>query len=95
MESIKDIVISVVQDLSTRKSGKGNEAPEAWLKKALTKKDFRHIKFHYFRKGILGMHVDSSSRLYSLSLQKEALLNRLKAESSSVQDIRFRLGEIK
>ena len=38
MEAIKDIIINVVQDLSTRKLGKNNDAPEEWLKKLLTKK---------------------------------------------------------
>jgi len=80
--------------LSLKKHGLSeNDNPEVLLKKALTKKELRHIKFHYFRKGMLGIKVDSSVWLYSMNLKKEKLISKLNSASTlGVKDIRFVLG---
>jgi len=95
MEAIKDTLKNLIERLEDKRKGPAGEDPQAWLKKVLTKNELRHIKFHYFRKGILGVSVDSSAQLYSLTLQKEGLLVKLNRQSSAVKDIRFRIGEIK
>lgn len=94
MDAIKDTVINVMQQLEAKKTGVCAE-PQVLLKKVLTKKELKHTKFHYFRKGILSLHVDSSSWLYNLALKKEGLLLKLNKESCAIKDIRFRIGEIK
>ena len=94
MEAIKDTIGAVMQAL---KSGKGTSAEaktQAALKKLLTKKELKHIKLNYFKKGILGIRVDSSSWLYQLSLEKESLLNGLRKDLTEIKDIRFSMGEI-
>jgi len=95
MEAIKDTLLNLMQRLETKKTGICDAAPWAPLKKVLTKKELAHIKFNYFRKGILSLYVDSSSWLYSFSLKKEDLLLGLNKKSGAVKDIRFRIGEIK
>jgi hypothetical protein len=95
MEKIKDTIELVIRDLLTKKSGINDEGPEAWLRKVLTKKELGHIKLQYFRKGIMGLSVDSSSWMYSLGLKKEVLLNKLKKCSQDVKDIRFSIGDLK
>lgn len=67
---------------------------EAFLKKTLTKKELNHVKFSYFRRGVLGIIVDSSSWLYYLNLHKQRLLTRLCKKFDKIKDIRFVLGEI-
>lgn len=94
MERIKDTLESVIRELSAQKKIPDSQGPEAWLRKALTKKERGHIKFHYFRKGILGLSVDSSVWLYSLNLKKAGLLNKLKECSAEVKEIRFNIGDI-
>ncbi|MDD2679426.1 MAG: DciA family protein [Candidatus Omnitrophica bacterium] len=94
MERIKDTLQSVMQDLINKRGGENNEEPGAWLRKSLTKKELGHIKFQYFRKGILGITVDSSVWLYSLNLKKEDLLRKLKKCSGQVKEVRFSIGEI-
>ena len=84
-----------MQGIMEKKTGSGHDNPEELLKKALTKKELRHIKFNYFKKGILGVSVDSSSWLYNMTLQKEKLLIKLNRDSTAVKDIIFRLGEVK
>ncbi|MDI6759126.1 MAG: DciA family protein [Candidatus Omnitrophota bacterium] len=95
MEPIKGVIQSVINNLTIKKAGGTEVNPWALLEKALTKKDLRHIKFNYFKKGILSVSVDSSSWLYDLSLRKENLLQEINKESSLVKDIRFHIGTVK
>ena len=92
MQAIKDTINQVMQDLKVKKLSPA-EDPQAWLKKVLTKKELGHIKFKYFRSSVLYVNVDSSAWLYSLSLKKDKLLNRLIDDNKAVKDIRFRVGE--
>ena len=95
MEPIKDIVRQFMRDLTTQKSGADEPLPSEWLKKVLTKRELAHIKFNYFKKGVLSVWVDSSSWLYSLNLRKADLLKQLGGLSRDIQDIRFRIGDTK
>ena len=82
--------------MHTLKAGKGASARlkiEDLLKKTLTEKELGHIKFNYFKRGILNITVDSSSWLYQLSLSKDDLLARLRKKLKEIKDIRLRLGE--
>jgi len=70
------------------------DSPEDVLKKHLTKKELNHIKVKYFRKGILGIAVDSSVWMYHLSLQRESLAEKLHKECADIKDIRLFVGEV-
>jgi len=94
MEKIKDTIESVIKDLMINKSSASDDNPDAWLRKVLTKKELGHIKFQYFRKGILGLITDSSVWLYSLNLKKEALLEKFKQCSKEIKEIRFSIGDL-
>lgn len=95
METIKYTIQSVMRGLEAKKRSPTADSPEALLKKFLTKKELNHIKFSYFKRGIVNIGVDSSSWLYHLNLQKEALLEKFARQTKTVKDIRFRLGDIK
>lgn len=95
MEKIKDTIELVIRDLCTKQGGEKDDNPQAWLRKVLTKKELGHIKVHYFRKGILGLIVDSSVWLYSVNLKKAQLLSQLKKYTPAIQEIRFNIGDIK
>ena len=95
MEAIKDTLQTVFQDLTLKKKVGDKEIPDGWLKKALTKKELEHIKFNYFKKGILGLSVDCSSWHYKFNLDKEKLLAKLKKYSKDLKDIHYRIGEVK
>ena len=93
MEAIRNTVEIVMHTL---KAGKGVATKikiEDVLKKNLTKKEIRHIKFNYFKKGVLNIAVDSSGWLYQLSLKKDVLLAGLRRDLKDIKDIRFRLGQ--
>jgi hypothetical protein len=93
MEAIKETVRSVMQGLKKKKSSPDD--PARLLKKALTKKEQGHIKFHYFLGGTLHLEVDSSSWLYHFSLKKEDLLARLRQKAGTIKEIKLRIGEVK
>ena len=95
MEQIKDTIEVVIRDLLAQKSVEKCAGPDEWLRKALTKTELGHIKFHYFRKGTLGLITDSSTRLYTLNLKKTVLLNKLKQCSPEVKEVRFSIGDLK
>ncbi len=94
MDLIKDIVIGVLQDCQTKKQRFNNQDPEGILKKLLTKREIEHIKFNYFRSGIFGIKVDSSSWLYQLNFKKQDLLIALKKKLPEIKDVRLSLGDI-
>lgn len=96
MEAIKETVNNLMQTWEAKKKKSAALGdPEVLLKKALTKKELAHIRFKYFKKGILGINADSSVWLYQLSLKKEDLLAKLNKRSKMIKDIRLTLGERK
>lgn len=94
MDKIKDVIEEVIRSLTTKKSGDKDADPQEWLKKTLTKKELGHIKFNYFRKGVLGVCVDSSAWMYSLSLKKEKLLGKLKEYNPGIKEIHLSIGDV-
>ncbi|MFA5286687.1 MAG: DciA family protein [Candidatus Omnitrophota bacterium] len=94
MERMKDVIEDVIRNLTAKNPGNKEADPQEWLKKTLTKKELGHIKFHYFRKGVLGVLVDSSAWMYSLSLKKEALLKKIREYSPGIKAIRLSIGDV-
>jgi len=94
MERIGETIENIIRELTVKKSAVKEYGPEEWLKKILTKKELGHIKFHYFRKGVLGVHVDSSVWKYSFNLKREQLLKNIKECAPGVKEVRFSVGDI-
>ena len=93
---IKDTVMSVVQGWEARRqSTDARDEIEAILKNALTKKEFGHIKVKYFTRGIVGVTVDSAVWRYQIQLQKGSLLGALREKRPEVEEITFRVGELR
>lgn len=94
MEAIKETITSVMQELKEKKAIIGDFKPNELLKKVFSKKELKHIKYNYFKKGILNLNVESSSWLYSVTLRKQEILAKLKKEFRAINDIHFRIGEM-
>lgn len=94
MEPIKETINNLMRDWGEKKNNPCTNNPENLFKKILTKRQLRHIKFNYFRKGRLGLLVDSSAWLYQLSLKKDDLLIEGQKNLSNLKEIYFRLGEV-
>lgn len=94
MERIKDTIETIIRDLTSKKTPGRQDGPEEWLKKTLTKKELGHIKFQYFKKGVLGVRVDSSVWKYNLSLKRDQLLKRIQGYNTKVKDVHLIVGDI-
>lgn len=95
MEAIKDTIKSVIGSLSAKRSAAPEDELAGFLKKILTKKEIRHIKVGYFKRGVLNIAVDSSTWLYYFSLHKEEILKQLRSSVATVKELRFYIGEVK
>ena len=96
MEPIQDTLHKVMRAWEAKvKTGFKEDAPEAWLRKILTKKERGHLAFRSLRRGVLNADVDSSTWLYYFNLHKARLLGKLRKQSEAIKDIRFYLGEIR
>jgi hypothetical protein len=91
VETIKDIITGVIKGLETKKHA--HDEPELLLRSALSKTELAHVRFRYLRKGIFGITVDSSVRLYQLNLRKQELLEKLCGKNKAIKEIRFYIGE--
>jgi hypothetical protein len=94
MERIKDTVSQFMRQLQDKTERAAKDNPEILLKKNLSKKELSHVKIAYFRKGALGIAVDSSAWLYHLSMKKENLLAQLRNDSPHIKELRFKIGAI-
>ncbi len=94
MEEIRETIAHVIKSLEEKKNSSGGGDIEAALKKVLTKGEIKHIKIQYFRNGILGIAVDSSSWMYALNLRKQSLVAALNESSCAIKDVRFSIGAI-
>jgi len=93
--TLKDALQSFFTTLEAQQR-RDQETPQALIQRVFSKKELEHVRVGYFKKGILCINVDSSVWLYNLNLQKDGLLNKLRAQSQDViKDIRFSLGDVK
>jgi len=94
VEQIKETVKNVLGALEAKQKPDPQEKLKILLKKLLTKKEAKHIQFHYLKKGILHIKVDSSTWLYHVNLRKEDLLAKISKGFNAIKDIRFHIGEL-
>lgn len=89
--SIKDVLSSVILQMSGEKKRKIGRIKEAW-------KDSEHAAPVAFKSGRLVVNIDSSAWMYELNLKKEqirsGLNERLKKDDIIINDIILRIGDI-
>lgn len=89
MEKIKETIYRVMHELDNKQKNPQTDAIGAWLQKALSTKERKHISSYSEYKGILRFKVDSSSWIYHLNLKKEALLSGIRQCLPQIKAIRF------
>ncbi len=92
MEAIKHTVSAVLAQLTAEHGKALEDGPAAWLAKVFTKKELEHVRFQYYRKGVVGLTADSSTWLYHLNIRKEELLVRFRRVAPEIKEMRVRLG---
>jgi predicted nucleic acid-binding Zn ribbon protein len=92
MDSIRDIIPQVIENLSGKKPNSARNIHEIW--KIVVKEGAEHSTVMDFQKGVLRINVDSSAWLYQLNMQKAAFLKDLKNEIPDITEIIYKVGKI-
>jgi len=92
---LKDVLKGLIDEIEKKEGGRDFDFVKAW-NKTVGKDIAKHTKPRNLRVGILSVNVSDSSRLYKLTLEKNAIISKLnkKIKNRKVKDIRFRIGEI-
>ena len=92
---IKDVLDGILKNLGGGKVSQAGILGEVWAK-AVGEAAVKHAKPVDIKEGVLVVHVDSSSWLHKLTMEKAGILARVKNElgDGPVKDIKLRIGEI-
>lgn len=94
MESIKDIIPQVIQELTLRKPDDQNKIQRIW-QNIVDAQMARHSVLLDFSDGILTVAVDSPSWLYQMNLNKKKILGQLQEEIPDIKNVQFKIGKVK
>ncbi|MFA6378211.1 MAG: DciA family protein [Candidatus Omnitrophota bacterium] len=94
MENIKDIVHSVVKNISEQRPHKENDLQVLWEQAAGTK-TAKATHIVGMKEGRLLVVTDSPARLFDLTLHKKKLLKNMQEKWSELKDISFKIGKVK
>ncbi|MFH1779445.1 MAG: DUF721 domain-containing protein [Candidatus Omnitrophota bacterium] len=90
---IKNIVENIIKKIEPEKIFKTEVLNSSWAK-AIGEDNLRHAKPVEVKNKVLIVHVDSSSWLHKLTMEKARLLTRLRNDLGEdiIEDIRLRIG---
>ena len=91
MESIKDILPQVVEQLSLRQPQTQNKIQRIW-ESIIDERTALHCTLAEFSDGQLTVTVDSSTWLYQMNLKKKKTLEQLQEEIAEIKTIHFKIG---
>ena len=94
MNTIKDIIPQVIEQLSLRQPDHQMKIQRIW-QNIIDERMAAHSALDHFTQGILTVSVDSSSWLFQMNLNKRKILERLQEEMPDVKNIQFKIGKVK
>jgi len=94
MDQIKSILNQVFENLTTGQAKKPGQIQAAW-DSAVTNDEAKHTKIVEFEKGYLIVHVDSSVRMFQLTMKKRHLTEKLQSEIPELKSIVLKIGKIR
>ncbi len=93
MDGIQDIVKKVFGEISAKTISEQNKLFETF-EKVLKNNNISGVKIAGFKNHHLFVEVDSSARLYQVTLIKNKILNETKKELPDVEKISFKIGKV-
>ncbi len=93
MESIKNIMLSVMDGFNAQKPQSQEKIQRVW-ERLINPQELKHTRIVEFENGILKIHIDSSAWLYQFNIKKKIILEQLKEEIPQVQQIIFKIGKV-
>ncbi len=93
--AISDVVSDIMRKLETGRGSQAEALNAGWAR-AIGQENLRHAKPVELKDGILIVHVDSSSWIHKLSMEKAKILVKMKNEAGEdvIKDIKLRIGEL-
>lgn len=92
MESIKDIVVNVLNNISSQRLLIPIKIQEIWGR-ILDSREKQHTRIEEFQRGTLIVCVDSSAWLFEMNLKKGKILTQIQQDLPGVKKILFKLGK--
>jgi predicted nucleic acid-binding Zn ribbon protein len=91
---IKDVVGGVIREWGQERLVKEEALRKAW-RKAVGRKTAPHTKLRSFRAGKLIIETDASGWMYELTLNKQAILKKLRThlKDIAVEELQFRISD--
>ena len=93
MDDIKDIVKKVFVDISSKTIAEQKKLGDVF-EKVLKDNKISGVKISGFKDKHLFVNVDSSGRLYQITLIKNKILTELKKEMADIEKISFKIGKV-
>ena len=93
MESIKDIIPQVIEQLSQRAPADQKKIQRIW-QNVIDAKMRQHSALLDFSDGVLTAAVDSSARLYQMNLNRKKILEQLQDEIPEIKNVQFKIGKV-
>lgn len=92
-ENIKNIVHSVIQNISTKNATEHQRLQNLW-ESILTKKELLHTMIAGLKEETIIVSVDSPAWRYQMSLKKDKLLQSIQKDFPEIKKISFRIGKV-
>lgn len=93
MDGIQDIVKKVFGEITAKTIAEQNKIFETF-EKVLKNNNISGAKISGFKNHHLFIEVDSSARLYQITLIKSKIFSEIKRELPDVEKISFRIGKV-
>ena len=90
MDSIKNIIPSVIGKISAQEGPSPDDIQSLWRKMG----GATGSRVMDLKDGVLNVHVDSSMRMVKLNLDKEHFLKQINAVFPSIKRIHFKVAKI-
>ncbi len=93
--AIKEVIDGVIKNLGQGRAMQAQVLKDSWIK-AVGDNALKHAKPVDFKDGVLIIHVDSSSWLHKLTMEKSKIFARVKDDVGGdvIKDIKLRIGEL-
>lgn len=94
MDSIKNIIPQVIEGLSGKRPDARQKLEQFW-ENVLEKKERAHARLIGWREKTISVQVDSPAWLYQMKTKKGKILARLQKEFPEIEDVSFKIGNMK
>ncbi len=94
MDNIEDIVKRVIGNIADKRGASVVNIEEVW-NTVMDVKELEHTQLIGINNGILSVSVDSPAWGYHLKVKKNDILQKVKDRIPEIQDIRFKIGNVR